>query len=130
MIVRVVGADPGQGDEPAGMDMPAGWEQEPRLLPAMPREAVEVCLALAADPAHGPPAAGADVLGFLAATAEEHPLVLVVDDFQWSGEISSARGAASARGAGIVTTAPQVSSCEDLWRAHGPGSRRFRRPEP
>jgi hypothetical protein len=106
MDVRIVGADPGQGDEPVGVDMLVGREREHRLLPATPREAVEVCLALAADPAHGPPAACADVLGFLAATAEEHPPVLVVDDFQWSGGISSGRGAASARGAGIVTTAP------------------------
>lgn len=52
-------------------------------LPAIQREALEVCLALSAGPPRGPLAACAGALGVLAAAAEQRPLVVLVDDFQW-----------------------------------------------
>jgi DNA-binding CsgD family transcriptional regulator len=52
-------------------------------LPAIQREALEVCLALSAGPAAGPLAACAGALGVLAAAADRRPLVVLVDDFQW-----------------------------------------------
>jgi DNA-binding CsgD family transcriptional regulator len=52
-------------------------------LPAIQREALEVCLALSAGPPRGPLAACAGALGVLAAAADEGPLVILVDDFQW-----------------------------------------------
>jgi DNA-binding CsgD family transcriptional regulator len=52
-------------------------------LPAIQREALEVCLALSAQPPRGPLAACAGALGVLAAAAEHSPLVILVDDFQW-----------------------------------------------
>jgi DNA-binding CsgD family transcriptional regulator len=52
-------------------------------LPAFQREALEVCLALSAGSPHGPLAACAGALGVLAAAADERPLVILVDDFQW-----------------------------------------------
>ena len=52
-------------------------------LPAIQREALEVCLALSAGPPRGPLAACAGALSVLAAAAEQNPLVILVDDFQW-----------------------------------------------
>jgi DNA-binding CsgD family transcriptional regulator len=52
-------------------------------LPAIQREALEVCLALSAGPPRGPLAACAGTLGVLAAAADQRPLVVLVDDFQW-----------------------------------------------
>jgi DNA-binding CsgD family transcriptional regulator len=52
-------------------------------LPAIQREALEVCLALSAGPPRGPLAACAGALGVLTAAAEERPLVILVDDLQW-----------------------------------------------
>ncbi len=52
-------------------------------LPAIQREALEVCLALSAGPPRGPLAACAGALGVLTAAADERPLVILVDDFQW-----------------------------------------------
>jgi DNA-binding CsgD family transcriptional regulator len=52
-------------------------------LPAIQREALEICLALSAGPHRGPLAACAGTLGVLAAAADHRPLVILVDDFQW-----------------------------------------------
>jgi DNA-binding CsgD family transcriptional regulator len=52
-------------------------------LPAIQREALEVCLALSAGSPRGPLAACAGALGVLTAAADERPLVILVDDFQW-----------------------------------------------
>jgi DNA-binding CsgD family transcriptional regulator len=52
-------------------------------LPAIQREALEVCLALSAGPPRGPLAACAGAMGVLTAAADECPLVILVDDFQW-----------------------------------------------
>jgi hypothetical protein len=52
-------------------------------LPAIQREALEVCLALSAGPPRGPLAACAGALGVLKAAADRSPLVILVDDFQW-----------------------------------------------
>jgi hypothetical protein len=52
-------------------------------LPAIQREALEVGLALSAGPPCGPIAACAGALGLLAATPDQSPLVILVDDFQW-----------------------------------------------
>jgi ATP/maltotriose-dependent transcriptional regulator MalT len=52
-------------------------------LPAIQREAVEVCLALSARPPHRPLAACAGTLGVLAAAADQRPLLILIDDFQW-----------------------------------------------
>jgi DNA-binding CsgD family transcriptional regulator/tetratricopeptide (TPR) repeat protein len=52
-------------------------------LPAIQREALEVCLALSAGPPRGPLAACAGALSVLIAAAEQNPLVILVDDFQW-----------------------------------------------
>jgi DNA-binding NarL/FixJ family response regulator len=52
-------------------------------LPAIRQEALEVCLALSAGPPRGPLAACAGALGVLTAAADENPLVILVDDFQW-----------------------------------------------
>jgi hypothetical protein len=52
-------------------------------LPPTQRQALEVCLALSAGPAPGPLAASAGALGVLASAADEQPLVVLVDDFQW-----------------------------------------------
>jgi DNA-binding CsgD family transcriptional regulator len=52
-------------------------------LPAIQREALEVRLALSAGPPHGPLAACAGTLGLLTAAADKHPIVVLVDDFQW-----------------------------------------------
>jgi hypothetical protein len=52
-------------------------------LPALQREALEVCLALSTGPLHGPLAACAGTLGVLTAAADRRPLVVLVDDFQW-----------------------------------------------
>jgi DNA-binding CsgD family transcriptional regulator len=52
-------------------------------LPAIQREALEVCLALSAGPPRGPLAACAGALGVLTAAADQSPLVTLVDDFQW-----------------------------------------------
>ena len=52
-------------------------------LPERQRHALEACLALSgADPC-GPLAMCAGALGVLAAAAEQNPLVILVDDFQW-----------------------------------------------
>jgi DNA-binding CsgD family transcriptional regulator len=52
-------------------------------LPECQRRALETCLALSdADPC-GPLAMCAGALGVLAAAAEQNPLVILVDDFQW-----------------------------------------------
>jgi DNA-binding CsgD family transcriptional regulator len=52
-------------------------------LPQIQRQALEVCLALSSAPAVGPLAACAGALGVLASAADEKPLVVLVDDFQW-----------------------------------------------
>jgi DNA-binding CsgD family transcriptional regulator len=52
-------------------------------LPAIQREALEVCLALSAGRPRGPLAACTGALGVLTAAAAERPLVILVDDFQW-----------------------------------------------
>jgi DNA-binding CsgD family transcriptional regulator len=52
-------------------------------LPAIQREALEVCLALSARPPHGQLAACAGALGILSSAADQRPLVVLVDDFQW-----------------------------------------------
>jgi DNA-binding CsgD family transcriptional regulator len=52
-------------------------------LPAIQREALEVCLALSARPPRGPLAACAGALGVLTAASDQSPLVILVDDFQW-----------------------------------------------
>ena len=52
-------------------------------LPQAQRQALEVCLALSTGPATGPLAACAGALGVLASVADEQPLVVLVDDFQW-----------------------------------------------
>ena len=52
-------------------------------LPQAQRQALEVCLALSTGPAAGPLAACAGALGVLASAADEQPLVVLVDDFQW-----------------------------------------------
>jgi DNA-binding CsgD family transcriptional regulator len=52
-------------------------------LPAIQRDALEVCLALSAGPPRGPLAACAGALGVLTVAAGKSPLVILVDDFQW-----------------------------------------------
>ncbi len=52
-------------------------------LPAGQRRALEACLALSGDGPCGPLAACAGALGVLAATADQNPLVILVDDFHW-----------------------------------------------
>ena len=52
-------------------------------LPAGQRRALEACLALSCDEPCGPLAVCAGALGVLAAAAERHPLVILVDDYQW-----------------------------------------------
>ena len=52
-------------------------------LPQAQRQALEVCLALSSGPAAGPLAACAGALGVLASTADEQPMVVLIDDFQW-----------------------------------------------
>jgi DNA-binding CsgD family transcriptional regulator/tetratricopeptide (TPR) repeat protein len=47
------------------------------------RQALEVCLALSSGPAAGPLAVCAGALGVLASVADEQPLAVLVDDFQW-----------------------------------------------
>ena len=61
------------------------WPMQEHLatLPAIQREALEVCLALSAGPPHGPLAACAGTLGVLTAAADQRPLVILVDDLQW-----------------------------------------------
>ena len=54
-----------------------------RELPSAQRQALEVCLALSSEPAAGPLAACAGALGVLASAADEQPLAVLVDDFQW-----------------------------------------------
>jgi AAA ATPase domain len=54
-----------------------------KVLPAVQREALEVCLALSAGSPRGPLAACAGALGVLAGAADERPLVVLVDDLQW-----------------------------------------------
>jgi DNA-binding CsgD family transcriptional regulator/tetratricopeptide (TPR) repeat protein len=51
-------------------------------LPAIQREALEVCLALSAGPPRGSLAVCAAALGVLTAAADQSPLVILVDDFQ------------------------------------------------
>jgi DNA-binding CsgD family transcriptional regulator len=53
------------------------------MLPEIQREALEICLALSAGPPRGPLAACAGALGVLTAAADQSPLVILVDDFQW-----------------------------------------------
>jgi DNA-binding CsgD family transcriptional regulator len=52
-------------------------------LPVIQRESLEVCLALSPGPPRGPLAACAGALAVLAAAADQRPLVVLVDDFQW-----------------------------------------------
>jgi DNA-binding CsgD family transcriptional regulator len=52
-------------------------------LPQAQRQALEGCLALSAGPAGGPLAVCAGALGVLASAADEQPLAVLVDDFQW-----------------------------------------------
>jgi DNA-binding CsgD family transcriptional regulator len=61
------------------------WPLEEYLttLPTIQREALEVRLALSAGAPHGPLAACAGTLRVLAAAADQRPLVVLVDDFQW-----------------------------------------------
>ena len=53
------------------------------VLPPTQRQALEVCLALSSGPMAGPLAACAGALGVLASAADEQPLAVLVDDFQW-----------------------------------------------
>ena len=52
-------------------------------LPAIQREALEVCLALSAGPPRGPLAACAGALRCPCCRRRSSPLVILVDDFQW-----------------------------------------------
>jgi len=52
-------------------------------LPQAQRQALEACLALASGPVIGPLAACAAALGVFAIAADDAPLVILVDDFQW-----------------------------------------------
>jgi DNA-binding CsgD family transcriptional regulator len=52
-------------------------------LPGGQRKALETCLALSGDEPWGPLAVCAGALNVLAATADQNPLVVLVDDFQW-----------------------------------------------
>jgi tetratricopeptide (TPR) repeat protein len=52
-------------------------------LPRMQRQALEVRLALSSGPAAGPLAACTAALGVLASAADEQPLAVLVDNFQW-----------------------------------------------
>jgi DNA-binding CsgD family transcriptional regulator/tetratricopeptide (TPR) repeat protein len=52
-------------------------------LPQIQRQALESCLALSSGPAAGPLAVCAGALGVLASAADDRPLVVLVDDFQW-----------------------------------------------
>ena len=52
-------------------------------LPQIQRQALELRLALSSGPAAGPLAVCAGALGVLASAADEQPLVVLVDDFQW-----------------------------------------------
>jgi len=54
-----------------------------RAVPPSQRRAMEVALALADGPAPSTLAVCAGALGVLAATGDESPLLVVVDDFQW-----------------------------------------------
>lgn len=52
-------------------------------LPRTQRQTLEVCLAPSSGPAADPLAACAGALGVLASAADEQPLAVLVDDFQW-----------------------------------------------
>src|SRR5229473_4990245 len=52
-------------------------------LPGGQRRALEACLALSGGEPCGPLAACAGALSVLAAAAEQQPLIVLVDDFQW-----------------------------------------------
>lgn len=52
-------------------------------LPQGQRPTLEVCLALAGGPAAGPLAACAGALGVLSSAADNTPLAILVNDFQW-----------------------------------------------
>jgi energy-coupling factor transporter ATP-binding protein EcfA2 len=52
-------------------------------LPEVQRFALEACLALSGAGPCGPLAACAGALGVLAAAAEQNPLIILIDDFQW-----------------------------------------------
>ena len=52
-------------------------------LPQAQCQALEACLALSSKPMTGPLAACAGALGVLASAADEKPLVILVNDFQW-----------------------------------------------
>jgi DNA-binding CsgD family transcriptional regulator len=52
-------------------------------LPQAQREALEVCLALSGGSTAGPLAGCAGALGVLSSAADEQPLAVLVDDFQW-----------------------------------------------
>src|SRR5262245_8086093 len=52
-------------------------------LPHTQCQALEICLALSSGPDAGPLAACAGALGVLASAADDKPLALLVDDFQW-----------------------------------------------
>jgi len=52
-------------------------------LPESQRKALEACLALSGGEPRGPLAACSGALSVLAATADQNPLVILVDDFQW-----------------------------------------------
>ena len=64
-------------------DMLLPWREKSAELPQAQRHALEVCLALSSGPAAGPLAACAGALGVLASVADERPLAVLVDDFQW-----------------------------------------------
>jgi DNA-binding CsgD family transcriptional regulator len=65
------------------MDLLSPLQEHLTTVPTIQREALEVCLALSAGPPHGPLAACAGTLGVLATAADQRPLVVLVDDFQW-----------------------------------------------
>ena len=64
-------------------DLLRPWREKFAELPQAQCQALEVCLALSSGPAAGPLAACAGALGVLAGAADEQPLAVLVDDFQW-----------------------------------------------
>ena len=52
-------------------------------LPQAQRKALEICLSLSGGRAGGPLAGCAGALGVLSSAADEQPLVVLIDDFQW-----------------------------------------------
>ena len=67
----------------AARGSPAPPAEVLRPLAERQRRALDACLALSGDEPCGPLAVCAGALGVLAAAADQHPLVILVDDFQW-----------------------------------------------